>query len=273
MGSIAGDLWPWVTLAALGAYHGINPGMGWLFAVALGLQEKNRAAVVRAFAPIALGHALSIGVVIALVMALQTVISATVLKYIGASALLGYGVYKLVAPMSHPRWVGMRVGFRDLTLWSFLMATAHGAGLMLVPLLLKTPMPKAEPMPAAHYAQAVYNQASLPENHNHGKHDHSMHDHGDYSMDAMPANMEGHSEHGDHSQHIQQMASASGMSGPLPTILAILLHTGAMFLVMAFIAILVYERVGLAILRKAWFNLDLLWAIALIGAGVLTLFM
>lgn len=267
MGSVMGDLWPWVTLAALGAYHGINPGMGWLFAVALGLQEKNRAAVVRAFAPIAIGHALSIAVVVALVMALQTVVSTTLLKFIGAGALLGYGVYKLVAPMSHPRWVGMRVGFRDLTLWSFLMATAHGAGLMLVPLLLKTPVPRAEPAPMAHHAPPAFEQVCLP-----AGTDHSDHEHGDHAMDAAPVRTEAHGGHGDHSQHIQQMASASGMSGPLPTVLAILLHTGAMFLVMATIAILVYERIGLSILRKAWFNLDLLWAIALIGAGLVTLF-
>jgi hypothetical protein len=260
-----GDLWPWVTLAALGAYHGINPGMGWLFAVALGLQEKNRAAVVRAFAPIALGHALSITVVVALVMVLQTVVSATLLKYIGATALLGYGVYKLVAPMSHPRWVGMRVGFRDLTVWSFLMATAHGAGLMLVPVLLKAPMPKVDTAPKAHYAPAVYRPVNAPM-----EHDHGMHAHGEHTMDAAPV---GHEGHDDHSQHLRQMASASGMSGPLPTALAILLHTGTMFLVMAAIAVLVYERIGLSILRKAWFNLDMLWAFALIGAGVLTLFL
>ena len=98
MGTLMGDLWPWVTLAALGAYHGINPGMGWLFAVALGLQEKSRSAVIRAFAPIALGHAISIAAVVGLVMLLQIVVSATLLKCIGAVALLGYGVYKLSPP-------------------------------------------------------------------------------------------------------------------------------------------------------------------------------
>ncbi|HVK03405.1 MAG TPA: hypothetical protein VM490_08015, partial [Armatimonadaceae bacterium] len=131
--------WPWLTLALLGAYHGINPGMGWLFAVALGLQERSRRAVIRAFAPIALGHALSVAAVVALVAALQTVVSPVLLRYAGAGVLIAYGLYKLLAPMSHPRWVGMRVGFRDLAVWSFLMATAHGAGLMLVPVLLKLP--------------------------------------------------------------------------------------------------------------------------------------
>src|ERR1051325_11106499 len=92
--------WPWLTLVFLGAYHGLNPGMGWLFAVALGLQERSRAGVIRAFAPIALGHAASIALVVALVAALQTVVSPTPLKWAGASLLVAFGLYKLLAPMS-----------------------------------------------------------------------------------------------------------------------------------------------------------------------------
>src|SRR5690349_21594926 len=91
--------WPWLTLLLLGAYHGLNPGMGWLFAVALGLQERSRAAVIRAFAPIALGHAASIGAVVCLVAALQTVVSALPLKVAGAGLLIAFGLYKLLAPM------------------------------------------------------------------------------------------------------------------------------------------------------------------------------
>ena len=58
--------WPWLTLFGLGAYHGVNPAMGWLFAVALGLQEKSRRGVLRAMPPIALGHTLSIGTIVSL---------------------------------------------------------------------------------------------------------------------------------------------------------------------------------------------------------------
>ena len=65
------ELWPWLALLGLGAYHGINPGMGWLFAVALGMQEKHRRAVLAAIPPIALGHALSIGVVVGLLWLAQ----------------------------------------------------------------------------------------------------------------------------------------------------------------------------------------------------------
>src|SRR5262245_36420903 len=108
------EIWPWLTLALLGAYHGVNPAMGWLFAVALGLQERRRAAVVRAFAPIGLGHAVSIAAVVALLGAAQALVDLGVLRVIGAVVLVVFGLYKLLAPMSHPRWVGMQVHFRDL---------------------------------------------------------------------------------------------------------------------------------------------------------------
>jgi hypothetical protein len=199
--------WPWVTLALLGVYHGANPGMGWLFAVALGLQERSGKAVLAALPPIALGHALSIGLTIAAVAAGQVVLSMTQLRWAVASALIGFGVYKWWRPR-HPRWVGMRVGFRDLTLWSFLMATAHGAGMMLIPVFL---------LGAANHA----------------------HDHG-----PVP----------------QTWASYAG---------AISVHTGAMLVTAAAIALVVYYKLGLSILRQAWFNLDRVWALALVCAGAL----
>ena len=138
-------LWPWLVLAGLGAFHGINPGMGWLFAVALGLQEKSQRAVRRALLPIALGHAASIGVVVLVVGLLQAVLPEYAVRYLCAAVLGVFGLLRLLRAR-HPRWVGMRVGFGDLTLWSFLMASAHGAGLMLVPMLLQWPVGDA-----AHY--------------------------------------------------------------------------------------------------------------------------
>jgi len=219
------ELWPWLTLALLGGYHGLNPAMGWLFAVALGLQERRRAAVLRAFAPIALGHAASVAAVVALLGAAQALVDLNVLRIMGAGALILFGLYKLLAPMSHPRWVGMRVNIRDLTVWSFLMATAHGAGLMLVPVLLRLPGGNAQ---AAHY-------------------------------------MAGHAAHAGHMQR------AGALAAPTAEITAVAIHTAAMFLVMAAIAIVVFEKVGLAILRRAWVNLDLVWAVALIVTGALSL--
>src|SRR5919199_238309 len=109
--------------------------MGWLFAVALGLQERRRGAVLQALPPIALGHAVSILAAVLVVGVGQLVVPLDVLRYVCAGVLILFGLYKLVR-RKHPRWVGMRVGFRDLTAWSFLMATAHGAGLMLFPVLL-----------------------------------------------------------------------------------------------------------------------------------------
>jgi len=133
--------WPWLALFALGAYHGLNPGMGWLFAVALGLQEKSGRAVLRALPPIALGHLISIGLVVLAVELAQPRLPHWALRLLTAAILLAFGLFRLIRAR-HPRWgqsVGMRVGFRDLTLWSFLMASAHGAGLMLAPILLGWP--------------------------------------------------------------------------------------------------------------------------------------
>src|SRR5713226_7062936 len=128
----------WTTLFLLGAYHGINPGMGWLFAVALGMQEHSARAVVRSLGPIALGHALAIGVVVFLAGLIGIVLPLIYLKAGVAIALVALGVYRIVRSR-HFRWGGMQVGFRELTIWSFLMASAHGAGLMVLPVVLGLP--------------------------------------------------------------------------------------------------------------------------------------
>ena len=220
----SGDLWPWITLAALGAYHGINPAMGWLFAVALGLQERSRGAVFSAFPPIALGHAASVALVVGVVVIGRTVVSIDALKIVGCVVLVGFGIYKLLRS-SHPRWVGMRVGFRDLTAWSFLMASAHGAGLMLVPILLRLPG----------YRVQVVDLRDVP--------------------------------------HVEYMAlgAPDSVATLVSQAAAVAIHTLAMFGVMAAVAVIVFEKVGVSILRRGWFNLDKLWAIVLIVAGVLTL--
>jgi len=213
--------WPWVTLALLGAYHGVNPGMGWLFAVARGLQDKRRESVVQSLLPIALGHAASIALVVALVGGVQTLAAPGPVRVFGALVLVLFGVFKLLRPRAHPRWVGMRIGAGELGVWSFLMATAHGAGLMLFPVLLALP-------PQAHDAG------------------------------------------GHHAHHAAAMGLASASLGQDAA--AVLVHTLAMLVVMGVVALVVYEKVGLAILRKAWVNLDLIWAIAIVAAGAFTLF-
>jgi hypothetical protein len=202
----------WLMLL-LGAYHGINPGMGWLFAVALGMQEQKGSAVARSLVPIALGHALAIGSVVLAAVFLGMALPQQAIRYFVAAILLALGIFSLLGH-HHPRWVRMRVGFRDLTFWSFLMASAHGAGLMVVPVLLGSrTVEAAEPMSCHHLAGV----------------------------------------------------------GPLTALLATAVHTTAYLAVTGLIAWIVYSRSGLAILRKAWLNLNLVWAAALIVTSLVTL--
>lgn len=138
----------WLMLL-LGAYHGINPAMGWLFAVALGMQEDKGSAVAKALLPIALGHALAIGTVVLTVAFLGMVLPLMAMRYFVAALLICLGVFCLMRGY-HPRWVRMQVGFRDLIVWSFLMASAHGAGLMVVPVLLGSNTVEAQGLMAGH---------------------------------------------------------------------------------------------------------------------------
>lgn len=127
---------PWLVLAGLGAFHGLNPAMGWLFAVGLGLQRDSRRVLWLSLLPIALGHAVSIAVVVAIVLALGTMIDQSLLQKLAGALLLGWAAYHALYGHRHRVRVGMRTGMAGLGLWSFLMATSHGAGLMLVPVLI-----------------------------------------------------------------------------------------------------------------------------------------
>ena len=125
-----------LTLVALGAYHGLNPAMGWLFAVSQGLQHGDRRAVTRSFLPIAVGHEASVALVAVLVLGVGVIADPAVLHIPAAAMLIGFGIFRFVRPRWHPRWTTMRVNRRELTLWSFLMSSAHGAGLMAAPILI-----------------------------------------------------------------------------------------------------------------------------------------
>jgi hypothetical protein len=129
-------LGPWLAMIGFGAYHGLNPGMGWLFALSLGLQQWSERAIWASLFPIAAGHAASVALVAAIVLAGMAFVSSTILQLLTAVMLLAFGIYKMVNYYRHPRWVGMKVRARDLFAWSFLMATAHGAGLMVAPALV-----------------------------------------------------------------------------------------------------------------------------------------
>ena len=208
----------WPALLLLGAVHGINPAMGWLFAVSLGLQEGERGGVWRAMAPLALGHALAIVVAVGAAAVVGQVVPLRYLKWIVALLLVGFGVAHLVRHR-HPRRGGMQVGARDLAVWSFLMASAHGAGLMAVPFLL-----------------------------------------GDGETPA--GAMAGHGAH------------AAVLAGPGSDWIAGLtgsaVHTAGYLAVTLVAAVIVYEWVGLRLLRTAWINVNLLWAVALVVTGLLT---
>ncbi|HEX2479864.1 MAG TPA: hypothetical protein VHK45_11335 [Geminicoccaceae bacterium] len=130
------DLWPWLAHARLGAFHGINPAMGWLFAVALGLHRQSRAVVLHALLPIALGHALAILAVALAVVLLGVVVDQRALRIGAGTLLIGWAAYHTLYGSRHRVRFGMQVGMLGLGAWSFLMASAHGAGLMLVPVLI-----------------------------------------------------------------------------------------------------------------------------------------
>jgi hypothetical protein len=216
------DRWLWAVIFLLGCYHGINPGMGWLFAVSFGLQERKTRAVLRAIVPIALGHIVSVAIVVALGVVAVLALPHRAVHLAGAALLLGFGAYRLIRAR-HPRWVGMRVGFADLALWSFLMSSAHGAGLMLLPFI-------AVPHAAAN-EQAMSMSMSMPVA-NGGTH-----------------------------------AIASNAA-----VWIVAVHALGYLLILTLVALLIYWKLGLSILRTAWFNVDLLWAVALIATGLVALF-
>jgi hypothetical protein len=199
------DLWPWLALAGLGAFHGVNPAMGWLFAVALGLHRRDRRIVWLALLPIAFGHALSVAVVVAVFVWAGVLIEMRAVRFSAGAALIGWALYHWRRGARHRVRVGMRTGLAGLAAWSFLMATAHGAGLMLWPALMPLCFPGGVP---------------------------------------------------------------AGAADPFaPALLGVGVHTLAMLMVTAAIAVSVYEWVGLDILRRAWINIDLVWTAALAATG------
>lgn len=213
-----------LVLLALGAAHGINPAMGWLFAVARGLQDRSRRAVWAALGPLAIGHAMAIGVAILLASTLGHMLPLRIVRLVVAIALVSVGAAGLVRHR-HVRLGGMRVSPRELATWSFLMASAHGAGLMVLPFMLDS-----------------LQQPSLTMSH------HQM------SMNIGSA---------------EPMMTAGLGSFDAIQISAPLIHTLGYLLVTGVLAIVIYEKVGLRILRRAWINLNVVWNLAMIGAGIL----
>jgi hypothetical protein len=208
------DLDSGTALLLLGAVHGLNPGMGWLFAVALGLQERRRGALWGALPPLAAGHAGAILAAIAAAALLGRALPLAAVEWIVGGMLIALGSLRLLRHR-HPRG-GMRVGPRDLALWSLAMATAHGAGLMVLPVVL-----------------------------------------------AVPASA--------HATHAGAVALAGTMSaGGVGAWSATALHSAGYLAATMLAAVVVYERLGVGIVRRVWVNVDLLWGAALIVTGILT---
>jgi len=125
----------WLAVVASGLYHGVNPGMGWPLAVSAGLMERSSRALVLALWPLTVGHLLAMLVVILPFALLVALVEWQRQVQIGASLLvIGFGLFRLV-DRRHPRGLA-RIRPTQLALWSFAVAIAHGAGLMLVPIYL-----------------------------------------------------------------------------------------------------------------------------------------
>jgi len=126
-------LWLWLIIAGLGLFHGINPAMGWLFAVALGLHRHSERPVWLALLPIGLGHAAAVAIIVFIALGLGFVLDTGLLQRLGAVILLAWAAWHALYGRRHRVRFGMKVSLGGLFLWSFLMANAHGAGLMLIP--------------------------------------------------------------------------------------------------------------------------------------------
>src|SRR2546430_2697815 len=119
MSETSTEVWPWLALAGLGLFHGLNPAMGWLFAVALGLHRGNRRIVLLSLVPITVGHAAAVAAALIAVLALGLVIDHTALLRLAALVVIGWAAWH--APYGHQRRVrvGMPTGPLGLVLWSF----------------------------------------------------------------------------------------------------------------------------------------------------------
>jgi len=219
--------WPWLALLLLGALHGLNPGMGWLFAVGLGVQQQERRAVWRSLLPLAVGHALAIAVAVSVVAGLGLVLPTAALRWLVVVALVALGLRQLRRHW-HPRVGGMRVGARKLMWWSFLVATAHGAGMMAAPFALD--------------AKGMTESMS----------------HGMTRMDSLRDLY--------HAQASMHLAAVGGVQGL--AVAATAVHTAGYLFVTALLAVIVYERAALHLLRRAWVNLDFVWAVALVLTAI-----
>jgi hypothetical protein len=168
-----------------------------------------------------MGHALAIAAAVAIALSLGVVLPSAGVRWGAAALLVGLGVWQLRghrhAPFGRWRVAGLRATGRELTIWSFVVATAHGAGLMAAPFALRARL--------------------------------------------------GVASHSDHASH-SAASLASIASVDWPTLWATSVHTAGYLLVTALLAVIVYERAALHLVRRAWINFDLVWGATLVLTGV-----
>jgi hypothetical protein len=206
----------WLAVVASGIYHGVNPGMGWPFAVSAGLMGNGRSDLFKSLGPLAFGHFLAMaGILLPFAAMMMLVIWQRDIQIAAGLLVIGVGVYLLIN-RRHPRMLA-RIKPTQLVLWSFAVAIAHGAGLMLVPIYLG--LCRNEELDAGHQAAATL------------------------------------------------------ISGNLLTAVTVsLVHAAAMIISGGIMAFAVYRWLGLKFISKSWFNLDVVWALSLIGVGSIGLF-
>ncbi len=242
------EIWPWAALAGLGAFHGINPAMGWLFAVALGLHRGSRAVLFGALLAIALGHALAIALAAGGLAAAGLALDRHWIWSAAGLALIGWALCHWRYGGRHHVRVGMRTGYAGLVLWSALMATAHGAGLMLIPALMPLGIGTGPEIPGAH----AHHVAGI----------------GAAGIGAAGIGAAGIGAAGIGAAEIE----TGGIGASLATALAAVgVHSLAMLAAAGLVAAVIYEWAGLAVLRRGWINLDRLWSLALLATGVFLL--
>lgn len=205
----------WLAVVASGLYHGLNPGMGWPLAVSAGLMGRSRRDLIASLGPIGAGHFLAMIVILLPFSVLATLVTWQREIRIGAAVLvIVFGIYLLIN-RRHPRFLA-RISPRRLAFWSFWVAIAHGASLMLVPIYLG--LCRGADVDAGHGAAQVLMRADVT------------------------------------------MALAVSF-----------IHTTAMVLAGALMAIVTFEWLGPGFIGRSWFNLDIVWAASLILIGCISL--
>ncbi|QVQ50732.1 cell wall anchor protein [Spiractinospora alimapuensis] len=220
----AGQVW---ALVGLGLFHGVNPAMGWMLAVSRGLQERSRRALLLAVSPIAAGHAASVVLFALAITMTGSVLASRWFTVILGVVVVGAGAWLLIS-RGHHQWHGLRPSTSHLAGWSFLMASMHGAGLMMVPVLAGD-LPQGRGVPG-------------------GGHDHAA---------ASAAPLVAAPETG------PDLADATVLG-----LVATGVHTAAMFFAVAVVALVVYDFFGVHALRWKGVTMDRVWAFTLVVSGL-----